>query len=105
MRRAGCQAGKQHGTTQENDAGEQSHPVQDAERVSHHRPSHVAGRQNTKGGRRFDEREKDDAADPDGEGKEHEKSEDGHGGSSHGMRRKEYGLPTRFASLSSGSYR
>src|SRR5579864_7846843 len=46
--------------------------------MSHHCPSHVAGRQNTKGGRRFDEREKDDAADPDGEGKEHEESEDGH---------------------------
>jgi hypothetical protein len=46
--------------------------------MSHYRPSHVAGRQNTKGGRRFDEREKDDAANPDSEGEEHQEAQEGH---------------------------
>jgi len=47
--------------------------------MPHHGSGHVPGRELVKCGGRLDERQEDNAADPDDEAEEHEEAEKGHG--------------------------
>ena len=67
------QAVVEQGTGKEDDAGADGHPVQDAERTSDDRASEMARRQHGEGGL-GDDREKDEAADPDDKREEHEET-------------------------------
>ena len=73
---------QQHRAAEEDHAGKQAHPVKNTERVADERSGHVARGRDGKGGWGFDEGQKDDSADPDDEGEEHQETENGHDGSS-----------------------